>query len=152
MSDTLKQNPQFEEGASAAAERHASKSLADSLENGVEAKRAAGIGDRQPPKVDLDLDDLRALTVRLGGQIWEAVEPTIEVNKDLTRALPKIEGDDAEAALQALNSIYPQVSRILRNVHTGEPPSQEFVERHLSGRNFGRLMERLNEDAQEGNR
>jgi hypothetical protein len=137
--------------AKAAAEKYAQKDLASAVGDAVQAKRTAGTSDHQG-SWDLDLDDLTSIKVRLGGKVWEAVEPTIEVNKDLTRALPKIEGDDAEAALQALNSIYPQVARVLRSTEDGLPPSQEFVDRHLSGRNFGRLMERLNSDAQEGNR
>lgn len=103
--------------------------------------------------VDLDLDEKIGLKVRLGGRTWYAKEPTIAVNKKLSESLPSLnEGaDSSEAATQALNSIYPQIAEVLMDPDTSAPPTREFVEAHLTGRNFGRLMERLNDAASEGN-
>ena len=115
-------------------------------------------------KADLDLDELNVLTVKLGGRLWRAVEPTIGVSKKLAEALPAIQGagddddddDDSairgQAALDALASIAPQVQHVLRDPVTGEKPDIEFIEQYLTGRNFGILMERLNTTAKRGNR
>jgi hypothetical protein len=160
---------QAEDAARVAAEKYAAATeaaigqpnpQADAMRKALDAKAAQGKGDHMKPvrhpaqdAVDLDLDELNTLTVRLGGRKWRAIEPTIEVNKILSAAIPVISGDAATSddAIAMLHAIYPQVREILRDPSTDEPPSREFVERHLSGRNFGRLMEKLTEDAQEGN-
>lgn len=104
----------------------------------------------------LDLDDRNVLKVRLGGRFWEAVEPTIRVNRELTETLP--DDDDASgdvmskvSALKSLDSLYPQIAQVLRDPESLRPPSRDFVEQHLTGRMFGKLMQALNEDAAEGN-
>lgn len=105
---------------------------------------------------DLDLDQLNTISVKLGGRVWQAIEPTIGVSKKLAEALPTIErGEDVDEddenaediraeAVAALESIIPQVQEVLRDPSTGERPTAEFIETYLTGRNFGRLMERLN--------
>jgi hypothetical protein len=103
--------------------------------------------------VDLDLDERTVITVRLGGKKWRATEPTIEQNKALTAMMDEI-GPDAtqrEQAEVALNSLYPQVREILEDFETGEYPDREFVEKHMTSRGFGRLMQKLNEEGLAGN-
>ena len=105
-------------------------------------------------EADLDLDERNVVSVKLGGVMWHAKEPTLDVSKDLALALP--EGDildqtTRDGAREALDSIYPQVREVLFDPSTGRPPSQEFVEKHLTARGFGKLMRKINQDAQEGN-
>lgn len=126
--------------------------LRTATKKSVDRKRRAGVGDRQPKRsAILDLDEVLTQEVRLGGRTWHAVEPTIAVMREMTRALPDLDSGDDNAADAAMATIFPQVQRILRDPETGLAPSQEFIERHLTARNFGRLMEALNEEAHEGN-
>jgi len=107
-----------------------------------------------PEAADLDLDEVNSIKVKLGGRVWTAVEPSIATNKILAatiRSSDDDEGDEGASAQRTLDSIYEQLQHILFDAETGRPPSREFVEQHLTGRNFGRLMERLNSTERSGN-
>lgn len=100
------------------------------------------------PVADLDLDEVNTIMIRLGGRMWRAVEPSIATNKILAMSVGGDDDDDqsSAAAVRTLESIYNQVQHILFDVETDRPPSREFVEKHLTGRNFGKLMQRLNDE------
>lgn len=120
---------------------------------GADAPVLTQVKPLAPKDLDLDLDAVNELRVRLGGRRWLAVEPTIDVNIALTATLPTLRGEDgstAEQAQAALEGLYPQVRMILKDPTTGDPPSRDFVQKHLTARNFGRLIDAINGAGQEG--
>lgn len=172
-------DPDLVDDAAASAARHAAKSKVTSSSDNFVASDGTGNSAATTEPVTrrelkaapvqtmddgtLDLDQLNRIKVKLGGRRWIAIEPTIEVNKKIVETLPKamastinadgdvIPVDEADEAKDALSSLYRQVALIIEDPVTGQAPSREFVEKHLSGRNFGLLMDRLNEQGQEGN-
>lgn len=95
----------------------------------------------------LDLDALAIdLKVKLGGKEFTAREASVEINKEILRAMPqglKADSDDPQDQLQNLDAIYPQLAHVLKD-DQGRAPTKEHVEKHLTTTGLRALMKALN--------
>lgn len=90
-----------------------------------------------------------SLEVTIGGKKFIAQEPTLSVMKRLAEAAPKSTPEDdkekseSERMSEGIDSIFPQLEILLRDMETNLPPDREFIEEHLSMRRAGEMIQAL---------